>query len=224
MAAYQAAPDGEPAGGIVVVQEAFGVTGHIESICRRLAEEGWLAVAPALFHRQGGPVMRYDDIDAVRPIMAELTAEGIEADMDAALAHLEKQGIDPSRQGIIGFCMGGSVVLHTATTRRIGAGVRCSGGGLATGRFGFQPLLEEATALCTPWIGFFGDRDQSIPVEEVEQLRERVEAAKVDTDVVRYANAGHGFNCDDRPAHYDAEAAGDAWTKAVDWFRRHLGD
>ena len=75
MPAYEARPE-SPRGGVVVVQEAFGVTSHIEDVARRLAEAGWLAVAPAFFHRQGAPVLGYDDLDKVMPIMSELTAGG----------------------------------------------------------------------------------------------------------------------------------------------------
>ena len=80
MPAYQANPDGEPAGAVLVVQEAFGITPHIESICRRLAEAGYLAVAPAFFHRQGSPVFDYGDMQSIGPVMMALTAEGIRAD------------------------------------------------------------------------------------------------------------------------------------------------
>ena len=120
----------------MVVQEAFGVTTHIEDIARRLAEAGWLAVAPAFFHRQGAPVLAYDDLDSVLPIMKKLTAEGITTDLLAAFDFLESAGFAASKTGVVGFCMGGSVTFHAATLRPLGAAVTFYGGGVAEGRFG----------------------------------------------------------------------------------------
>jgi carboxymethylenebutenolidase len=222
MPAFAAAPAGAARGGIVVVQEAFGVTPHIEDIARRLAAAGWSAVAPALFHRQGSPVMAYDDFDAVMPAMGQLNAEGITMDVAAAMHHLAAAGFAPDRTGAVGFCMGGSVTLHAAATQPFGAAVTYYGGGLTEGRFGFPPLLELAPALQTPWLGLFGDRDQGIPVEAVEELRTATAQASVPSEIVRYADADHGFNCNDRPNAFNAEAAADAWERTLGWFDRYL--
>ena len=92
MPAYRAAPEGTAKGAIVVIQEAFGVTSHIEDVTRRLATAGWLAIAPALFHRQGSPVLGYTEFDKVMPVMGALTAEGISGDLTASFAHLESEG------------------------------------------------------------------------------------------------------------------------------------
>src|ERR1700694_1772188 len=101
-------PGGTARGGIVVVQEAFGVNDHIEDVCRRFAGEGWLAVAPHLFHRTGDPQLGYGNIDEVMPPMQALTAKGVLADLDAASARLEEAGFPPPNQGVVGFCMGGT--------------------------------------------------------------------------------------------------------------------
>ncbi|MGO9456020.1 MAG: dienelactone hydrolase family protein [Acidimicrobiales bacterium] len=223
MPIFEAEPDGEPRGAIVVVQEAFGVTTHIEEIARRLAREGYRAVAPALFHRQGSPVLSYDDFAAVMPVMGELTEGGIREDLEATLGHLETAGFGPGRIGIVGFCMGGSVTLYAATLRPLGAAVTFYGGGVTQGRFGFPPLLELAPGLQTPWLGLYGDLDQSIPPDAVEQLREAAATAAVETEVVRFADADHGFNCDDRPAAFNPAAAAQAWARTLEWFGRHLG-
>src|SRR5271157_2074785 len=135
MPAYEARP-AEARGAVVVVQEAFGVTSHIERVAVRLAEAGWHAVAPALFHRQGSPVLDYDDLGSVMPVMRQLTAGGLTTDLDAVLGHLEAAGHPDSRVGVVGFCMGGSVTLYAATLRPLGAAVTFYGGGLAEGRFG----------------------------------------------------------------------------------------
>jgi carboxymethylenebutenolidase len=215
------APEGEAKAGIVVVQEAFGVNGHIEAVAARLADAGWYAVAPHLFHRSGDPQLPYDDISQVFPHMQALTREGVLADVDAALAELDAAGLPPARCGIVGFCMGGSVAFHVATERDIGAAVSYYGGGVAEGRFGFPSQIDGAPRLRVPWLGLFGDRDESIPVEQVERLRAAAASTSAPTEVVRYPDAAHGFNCDERPS-YSPDAAADAWRRMLDWFDRHL--
>ena len=222
MPAYLAAPDGEAVGGVLVVQEAFGLNDHIQSICRRLADAGYLAVAPAFFHRSGGsPVFDYDSMDKLRPVMMALTAEGIRSDIDAALAHLASAGFSGTRVGVVGFCMGGSVTLVAAADHELGAAVTFYGGGVSQGRFGFDPLVEVAPRLQTPWLGLFGDLDQGIPIDDVEALRAAAATAPVDTEVVRYAEAGHGFNCDQRDSYHQPSAT-DAWARMLAWFGQHL--
>jgi carboxymethylenebutenolidase len=214
-------PDHDAAGGVVVIQEAFGVTEHIEDVCERLARVGWLAVAPHLFHRTGDPVLSYGDLDPVMPHVRALTADGILADVDAALGYIEDAGLPPEAAGIVGFCMGGSVALATAARRDIGAAVTFYGGGVSQGRFGFPPLVELAPELRAPWLGLFGDLDKGIAVEDVESLRDAAATAEVPSDVVRYAEAEHGFHRDGSPTYNEA-AALDAWHRTLDWFARHL--
>jgi carboxymethylenebutenolidase len=214
-------PGGAPRGGVVVVQEAFGVTDHIEDVARRLAGEGWLAVAPHLLHRTGDPKLPYD-IEQVKPHMGALTAEGILADVDAAIARLDEAGVDGARTGVVGFCMGGTVALVVAARRAVGAAVTFYGGGVAEGRFGFGPLVEEATRLHCPWLGLYGDLDRGIPADDVERLRTAAASSGQSTEIVRYPDAGHGFHNDARPA-YHAESARDAWSRTLRWFDRHLG-
>ena len=223
MPTYEARPPGLPRGGIVVVQEAFGVSRHIERVCERLAGAGWIAIAPALFHRQGSPVFSYDsDFSEIRPVMGTLTREGLTLDLSAAFDHLETAGFSGTRSGIIGFCMGGSVSLFAATERRLGAAVTFYGGGLTQGRFGLPGLVDLAPSLQSPWLGAYGDLDTTISVEEVERLRSAAETAAVEVELVRYGDAGHGFNCDDRPSAYNSEAAADAWARSLAFFDEHV--
>ena len=214
-------PETPPIGGIVVVQEAFGVNEHLESVCQRLADTGWLAVAPHLFHRTGDPVLPYDDFSQVAPHMGALTVEGVLADVDAALAFIDDAGFPVDTAGIVGFCMGGTVALAVAVERQVGAAVSFYGGGVVKGRFGFPALVDAAPKLRAPWLGLYGDRDKGIPVEQVEQLSEAAAQAEVPTEVVRYASAGHGFNRDGSADH-DEAAAADAWGRMLDWFADHL--
>jgi len=222
MPAHVASPDGSPRGGILVVQEAFGVTAHIEGIADRLADAGWYAIAPAFFHRQGSPVLAYDDFESVMPIMGELSAQGLAVDVAAAFDHLEHTGFARSQIGVVGFCMGGSVTFFAATSRAIGAAVTFYGGGVDQGRFGLPSLVELAPSLKTPWLGLYGDLDKGIPIEQVERLRGAVSRASVVAEIVRYPDADHGFNCNDRPAVFHPTAAADAWQRTLAWFDAHL--
>lgn len=222
MTVYVAEPVVVHRGAVVVVQEAFGVTDHIRGICDLLAERGWVAAAPSLFHRVERQVFAYDDLPAVMPVMQTLTRDDIDADLDATIDHLVGRGFATSRLGIVGFCMGGSVALYAAATRNLGAAVTFYGGGLATGRFGFPPGIELGAAIRVPWLGLYGDLDQGIPVDDVERLREAVADRPVATEIVRYDKGMHGFNCDDRPAVYDADIAADARHRMFAWFDVHL--
>jgi len=160
--------------------------------------------------------------EAVRPAMMSLTAGDIEADLDAAFAELRARGFTDASTGIVGFCMGGSVTLFAATQWKLGAAVTFYGGGVAQGRFGFPSGLDLAPDLQTPWLGIYGDLDQGIPVDEVESLRRVVGQVSVETEIVRYPDAGHGFNCDDRPDAYHEPSATDAWRRTLAWFDTHL--
>ena len=218
---YEAAEQGVPKGAVVVVQEAFGVNDHIKDIAERFAAEGYRAVAPHLFHRQGDPVLGYDDIETAKKYIGELTADGIYEDMDSAYAHLREDGFEDSRIAVVGFCMGGTVAFVEAARQPLGAAVTFYGGGIAEGRFGSPSLTELAPQLKTPWLGCYGDQDRGIPVEQVEQLREAVEGVAVDTEIVRYAEAGHGFHCDARDAYHEPSAR-DAWSRALAWLDDHI--
>jgi len=207
---------------IIVIQEAFGLTSHITGLTDRLADAGYRAVAPALFHRQTSEPIGYTDFDKVMPMIQSLDAEQIRTDLDATIGFLNDEGFDATSIGMVGFCMGGSVTLYAATRPGIGAGVTFYGGGVATGRFGLPSLIELAPSLRVPWLGLYGDLDQSIPVDEVEELRSAAASSGQVTEIVRYPEAGHGFNCNDRPDHFNADAAADGWAKMLDFFAAHL--
>ena len=210
-------------GAVIVLQEAFGVNAYIEAVVDRLAEAGYLAVAPHLFHRSGDPDIPYDNLDAARSHMAPLSEDGLLEDLDGTLDHLARRGYDPARVGVVGFCMGGSVAFLAAARRRLGGAVSFYGGGLAEGRFGMPPLIELAPRLQTPWLGLYGDRDGGISVEQVEALRAAAQRAPVPTAIVRYPDAGHGFHCHARPAAYHELSARDAWQRMLDWLGGRLG-
>jgi carboxymethylenebutenolidase len=209
---------------VIVLQEAFGVNDHIRSVADRFADEGYLAVAPQLFHRDGSPEIPYDDFASAMPFMANLTKPGITNDLSATTEFLATLGFHAPNIGAVGYCMGGTVSFFTATLGTVGAAVSFYGGGVATARFGFPPLIELAAELKCPWLGLYGDLDQSIPVDQVEALREATDAVAVATEIVRYPQGKHGFHCDARPDSYDAAAARDAHRRALDFFAAHLTD
>ena len=197
MRCYEAVPDGEPRGAVVVIQEAFGVNPHIEDVTRRFAAAGYHAVAPDMFHRTGGAVVDYGDFGAVIEHFVGIgNDEAIMADVDAALGYLRGLGFADRQIGIVGFCFGGRVTFLVASQRALGAAAGFYGGGIVTARFPSSPRSSTAPHLETPWLGLFGDRDESIPVDDVEQLRKALTDAPVAAEVVRYADAEHGFNCD----------------------------
>ena len=214
-------PDGDPKGGVVVIQEIFGVNDHIEDIGRRLASAGWLAVAPHLFHRTGDPSLGYTDMEEGRAHAGKMTAEGVLEDVDAAIARIAEAGIPAARTGIIGFCMGGTIAMLAAVHRDLAAAVTFYGGGVTEGRFGFASLVDEAPGLRAPWLGLYGDLDQGIPVADVEELRTAVATSGQPAEIVRYPEAGHGFNCDQRGSYHEPSAT-DAWRRTLDWFDRYL--
>lgn len=221
MTTYVAQPAGTPIGGVVVVQEAFGLTGHIQRVAEALAEAGFVAVAPALFHRSEEQVFGYADYEKLGPVIMALSLRTITMDIDAALAELDRRDQPISAQGIIGFCMGGSVVLATAVRLQLGAAVTFYGGGISEGRFGLEGGLAYGPHLRTPWLGLYGDLDAHIPVDEVEQLRAAAATASVPTEIVRYAEADHGFHCDERPS-FHAESSSDAWRRTIAFLRANM--
>lgn len=223
MAVFEATPDGDARGAVVVIQEAFGVNAHIRDVTARFAAAGYHAVAPAYFHRAGGGAVEdYTDFAAIFPLFEGLSDDGILVDTDAALDHLRAAGFPDDRIGIVGFCFGGRATFLVSLRRALGAGVGFYGGGIATkGVLPFPALVDDAADLRTPWLGLFGDEDASIPVADVEHLREALGAAAVDTEVVRYADAPHGFHCDAR-ADYHEPSATDAWARTLAWFDAHL--
>ena len=228
MGAIVSVPEGDPRGAVIVVQEAFGLTDHIADITTRLAAEGFTAIAPALFHREGSVVVDYqamtteDGVNQIMGLLGSLSAQGLAADLDATITHLNVGGFTEYSIGMVGFCMGGAVTLFSATRPGISAGVTFYGGGVETGRFGLPSLIELAPNLRCDWLGLYGDTDGSIPVEQVEALRAAAASAPVTTEIIRYRDAGHGFNCNDRPDHFNQDAADDAWRRTIAFLGDHL--
>ena len=222
MPLYEAIPS-EARAAAIVIQEAYGCTDYIERVARDLADAGYHAVAPHLFHRSEDRLVEYGDVKKAVEMIVTLDDAKELMDVDASIEHLRAAGFGDKQIGIVGFCMGGRVTFLVCARRAVGAGVGFYGGAIVGGwPPGFAALDGEAATLKAPWLGLFGDRDQSIPVEHVEQLRVALKDAPVETEIVRYPNAGHGFHSEPRPQSYEPESAADAWRRTLDWLGRHL--
>jgi carboxymethylenebutenolidase len=210
--AYVAQPAGQPKGGIVVIQEIFGVNSHIRSVADGYAKDGYLAVAPAIFHRVKPNVdLGYtgDDVQAGMALKAAteaLPAPGVMQDIQAAIQHAAQAG----KVGIVGYCYGGLLTWRSACTLSgLSAAVPYYGGGSTTPD-------EIARKPKVPVMAHFGARDQHISLASVEAFKK----AHPEVEVHIY-EADHGFNCDQRGS-YDAPAAKLARERTLAFFARHL--
>ncbi|WP_051461350.1 dienelactone hydrolase family protein [Tomitella biformata] len=216
-----ARPTGTPRAGIVIVQEAWGVTPYIDWLATTFAGGGYLAAAPHLYHRAGDPVIEDHDFSKARPVMATLTGDGIAEDIGNAVAFLRAGGA--SKVGIIGFCMGGTIALWSAAHADVDAAVTFYGSGIAESRWpGLESGLETAASVRVPWLGLYGDKDQSIPVEQVEALRTAIESVNAPTQIVRYPTAGHAFASASGSPRHVRDAAEDAGIRTREFFAAHL--
>lgn len=227
IAAYLAMPVAErPLPGIVVLQEIFGVNGHIRDITERFAQEGYVAIAPALYQRLApGFETGYttEDIKIGKEYKAQTRAAELLGDIQGAIDYLRSQTpVQNNPIGSIGFCFGGHVAYLAATLPDIKATASFYGAGITT----MTPGGGEPTITRTPEIngtlyGFFGMEDASIPAEEVDQIEAALEKNIINYRIFRYDGADHGFFCDQR-ASYNEKAATDAWANVLQLFREKL--
>ena len=215
IAAYVARPAGQPKGGVVVLQEIFGVNAHIRAVADAYAADGWLAVAPSTFHRvQPGVELGYTEADmtqgfAYKTAVEQLPAPGVMQDIQAAIDHAAQQS--GGKVGIVGYCWGGLLTWRAACTLNgLAAAVPYYGGGMTT-------PAEIARQPRVPVLAHFAEQDHWIPLDGVEALR----TAHPEVQVFTYA-AHHGFNCDQRGAWNEA-AATLARERTLAFFAQHVG-
>ncbi|GAA2814441.1 dienelactone hydrolase family protein [Crossiella cryophila] len=213
-----AEPDGVVRGGLVLLHEARGVTDAVRGLAASLAEEGWLTVAPHLYHRDGDDEqIDSEDDDRVADKVSRLSGESVLADTDAAFSWLAQRQVAVDRMGIVGFGLGGSAALVVAASRTLGAAVTINGGGIiAPLSDGLPSLVEVAGELTCPWLGIYSEAGTGIPAEDVAKLRDAAAEAEVATDVVRYPGPVEDSGAKD-PA-----AVADAWQRTLNWFDAHL--
>lgn len=208
IAAWRADPSGAPRGGIVIIQEIFGVNAHIREVTDRFAAEGYVAVAPAIFdHVEKGFDVGYDAESRARamPLVGKLDFDQVLRDAAAAIAVASEGG----KVGIVGYCFGGTVAWAAAA--------KLPGLSAAVGYYGGRLLSMQDLQPKVPVMLHFGEKDAHIPIAEVRTFA----ASRTDVPVHIYA-ADHGFNCDHRGS-YDAASAALAWTRTLAFFRKHVG-
>ncbi|MGB8648579.1 MAG: dienelactone hydrolase family protein [Anaerolineae bacterium] len=209
--AYLVRPEGQgPFPGVVVIHEIFGLNDNIRDIARRLAAEGYAALAVDLF--SGSPRILCM-FQAFYGLMFRSLDNSMVKDLQVSLDFLQAQpGVDAKRVGVIGFCMGGSYALQLA----------CVNGDLraASVFYGQNPKPLEAVAKACPIVGSYPDPDFS--TEAGRKLDEVMDKYQIDHDIKIYPGARHSFFNDQRP-NYNAEAAADAWRRTLSFFQKHLG-
>jgi carboxymethylenebutenolidase len=225
--AYLAMPQEEgtfPA--IIVVQEIFGVNDHIRDVTRRIAQEGYIAIAPAIYQRQAPSFetgYTPESITIGRVYKEQTKASELLSDIQATIDYLYTlPQVRSSGVGTVGFCFGGHVVYLTSILDQIKATASFYGAGITTG----TPGNGEATIKRTPEIkgtiyAFFGMQDASIPASQVDEIEAELQKCNIPHQIFRYSQADHGFFCDQR-ASYNQIAAQDAWYHMLELFKTTL--
>lgn len=209
-----AEPVGPARGGIVVLHEARGMTDAVRSVVTSLAAEGWLTVAPHLYHRDDADEIGEDDGDRVREQVGRLDSGAVMADTDTAFGWLADHEITADRMGVLGFDVGAVVALLVATERTLGAAVSVADEtSMAVVRDRLPALSGAAPAPTCPWLGLYGSSGDG--AADVKRLRATGAASEAVTNVVVYPHSGHRFDA-------DPDAAADAWSRTLNWFDAYL--
>jgi len=224
MPAYRAQPEaGGPLPTVLVVQEIFGVHEHIKDLCRRLAKQGYFAVAPELYARQGDVSKMTDIPKIISEVVSKVPDAQVMSDLDATVAWAKETGkADTDKLAITGFCWGGRIVwLYAAHNPGLKAGVAWYGRLVGDA----DPLhpkhpVDLAADLKAPVLGLYGGADSGIPEETVERMRGAIEAAGKKAEIIVYPDTPHGFNADYRPSYREA-AAQDGWQRMLTWFKEN---
>ncbi len=223
MPAYRAMPAGKTGlGTVLVVQEIFGVHEHIKDVCRRFAKQGYLAIAPELYARQGDPTKYTDIPKLVSELVSKVPDAQVMADLDATAAWAVKNGGDANELAITGFCWGGRIVwMYAAHNPKLTTGVAWYGPVARAYHAGDKTALDVAASIKQPILGLYGAADGGIPNDTVEKMRAALKAAgNTASQIVLYPDSPHAFHADYR-ASYRKEAAEDGWKRALAWFKSH---
>ena len=208
---YLATPKQGTGPGVIVIQEWWGLVDHIKDVCDRFADEGFVALAPDMYH---GKTTKSPD-EAGKLMMA-LRIDQAEKDLGGAVQYLLTLDSMTSRKiGVIGFCMGGALALYTATkNQNIGACIVF---------YGIHPNVKpDLPNLNAPVLGIFGEKDRSVPPAAVHELESKIKNLGKQVEMKIYPGADHAFFNDTRPEVYKTEAAADAWQRTIAFLRQHL--
>jgi carboxymethylenebutenolidase len=221
--AYRAMPaTGGPFPTVLVIQEIFGVHEHIKDLCRRFAKLGYLAVAPALYARQGDVSSMSDIQEILGKVVSKVPDKQVMSDLDATVAWASHNKGDTKRLAVTGFCWGGRQTwLYAEHNPRVKAAVAWYGPlGGPTNELKPSNPPDGIKQLKVPVLGLYGAADTGIPVADVEKMRDALKAAKKKAEIVIYPDTPHGFNADYRPS-YRPEAAKDGWNRMLAWFEKY---
>jgi len=226
MPAYHARPKDAsgPLPVVLVIQEIFGVHEHIRDLCRRLALEGYLAVAPELYFRQGDPNDFADIQTLFDGLVMKVPDAQVLADLDHVANWAARNGGDAHRLLATGFCWGGRIAwLYAAHNPQLKAAVAWYGKLVGQKSLNSpKHPVDIATDLNAPVLGLYGAQDTGIPLETVDTMRQALRAANAHAEIVVYPDAGHAFNADYRPSYHE-ESAKDGWHRMLDWFAQYGG-
>jgi carboxymethylenebutenolidase len=227
---YLAHPEEGPVPGVVMIHDVWGLADHTRDLARRLAAEGFAVLAVDFYRRE-----REVAIENPGAWMRALDDVQVLADVQAGVEFLGREPCSAGRRaGVTGFCMGGMYALMAACAcRGLSAAVPYYGllsheHGLLHDEKGLDPKkkprqpLDHAPELRCPLLGFFGGKDEFVPVDDVRELERRLEKSGQETEIVLYPDAGHAFMNDTRPAAYRPDEAADAWRRMVAFLHRHL--
>jgi carboxymethylenebutenolidase len=222
--AYRAMPaKGGPFPLVLVVQEIFGVHEHIKDICRRLAKEGYMAVATELYARQGSVAGISDIQEIIKTVVSKVPDAQVLSDLDATVAYAKSTGhADVTRVGITGFCWGGRITwLYAEHNASLKAGVAWYGKliGDPSPQTPKHPV-DLVGELKAPVLSLYGAADTGIPVNTIEKMRSVCQAAGKTCEFVIYPDTPHAFNADYRPSYREGPAK-DGWARMLAWFLSH---
>lgn len=208
---YLAIPEQGSGPGVIVIQEWWGLVDHIKDVCERFAGEGFVALAPDLYH---GKTTKSPD-EAGKLMMA-LRIDEAEKEISGAIQYLQDQEATTNdKVGVVGFCMGGALALYTATKNpNVGACVVFYGG--------YPKVKPDLPNLQSPVLSLSGDKDKGVTPDVVHKLEQQLKSLGKKIDVVIYPHADHAFFNDTRPTVFQPEAAADAWQRTIDFLRKHL--
>jgi len=208
---------------ILVAMEALGLHEYIRDVVRRLAKQGAFAVAPDYYFRAGVDLPSQTDFSKVFAIVNAKPDAELIADLDATVGWAKEQGGDVARLGMVGFCRGGRAVWqYSASAHPPKAGVAFYGpieDPPEQKAIWPKSVLDQAVDMKTPVLGLYGEADQGILVMQVEEMQDKLKEAGKTAEFVIYPGAPHGFHADFRSS-YRKEAAEDAWSRALAWFKR----
>ena len=207
---------------ILVISEIFGVHEHIADMARRFAKQGYLALAPDLFVRQGDATKAPSMPELMKNIVGKTPDAQVMSDLDAVVAWARQNGGDTTRLGITGFCWGGRVTwLYAAHNPAVKAGVAWYGRlvGESTAITPQHPV-DIAPTLKAPILGLYGAKDTGIPQESIEKMKAALAKGTSKSEFVVYPDSGHAFNADYRPSYVAADAK-DGYARCLAWFKAH---